>query len=245
MTSAQQVLDLRLLVPCLTSWAVGAWALSWSGGGRVTGAVVAAVLLAGLALAGVRYHGRHARPSWRRDGPGVLAMTLVATCLVLGASAVHEWRRQLGPVAELAADGSMVRAEGVVLTEPKALRGWAAGDEGTRTPTQVHLRVRLESVTAHGVTTQVHSQVFIRADARWTDVGCTTGSSSPASSLPWIRPIRRSPPSARAGRPCRWGSAHAFAAPRSTCAAGCGEPWTRCRPMLAPCCRPWSSVTPR
>ncbi|WP_277455126.1 hypothetical protein [Janibacter sp. DB-40] len=134
MTSPQPVLDLRLLLPCLTAWAIGAWALSWSGAQRATGAAVALAVLAALVAAGVRYRGRHARASWRRDGPGVLALTLVATVLVLGTSAAHEWRRQLGPVGELAERGAMVRAEGVVLTEPRVRAGRPSGDEGA-TPT--------------------------------------------------------------------------------------------------------------
>ncbi|WEV78601.1 ComEC/Rec2 family competence protein [Janibacter cremeus] len=185
MTSAQPVLDLRLLLPCLTAWAVGAWALSWSGAQRATGVALALALLAVLVAAGVRYRGRHARASWRRDGPGVLALTLVATVLVLGSSAAHEWRRQLGPVDRLAERGAMVRAEGVVLTEPRVRAGRPSGDEGGEPPQQAYLRVRLESVDSRGVRTRVHAPVFVRGDAAWAEVGWhdrieLTGKLSPA-----------------------------------------------------------------
>ncbi|WP_338751529.1 ComEC/Rec2 family competence protein [Janibacter alittae] len=171
MTPTQQVLDLRLLLPCLTAWAVGAWALSWPGSLRAKGAAAAVVLLTGLLVAGVRYRGRHARPSWRRDGPGVLALTLVALLLVLGSSAAHEWRRQLGPVHELAERGAMVRAEGVVLTEPRVRAGRPTGDDGSDAPRQASLRVRLESVTSRGQRSSVHAPVFVRGDASWAEVG--------------------------------------------------------------------------
>nr|WP_246297227.1 ComEC/Rec2 family competence protein [Janibacter cremeus] len=173
------------MLPCLTAWAVGAWALSWPGALRAKGAAAAVVFLIGLVVAGVRYRGRHARPSWRRDGPGVLALTLVAMVLVLGTSAAHEWRRQLGPVHELAERGAMVRAQGVVLTEPRVRAGRSAGEDGGDAPQQAFLRVRLTSVTSRAERTQVHAPVFIRGDAAWTEVGWhdrieLTGKLSPA-----------------------------------------------------------------
>src|SRR5699024_3157930 len=58
------VLDLRLLLPCLIAWAVGARALAWPAGTRATGAAITVVLLVLLVVAGVRHRGRHARPSW-------------------------------------------------------------------------------------------------------------------------------------------------------------------------------------
>lgn len=165
------VLDLRLLVPCLTAWAVGARALAWPGETRATGAALALLLLLPLIALGVRYRGRHARVSWRRDGPGVVALTLVATGLVLGASAAHESTRRLGPVDELAGQGAVIRGEGVVLTEPIVRAGRTHGDEGGSPPQQVLLRVRLESVTARGATTAVNAPLFVRADEAWTEVG--------------------------------------------------------------------------
>ena len=155
------VLDLRLLLPCLVAWAIGARALAWPGDLRAKGAATAVLLLLLLVASGVRYRGRHARVSWRRDGPGVLALTLVATALVLGASAAHESTRRLGPVDELVDERAMIRGEGVVLTEPIVRPGRASGDEGEAPPDQVILRVRLEEVTAR----------FVRADEEWTEVG--------------------------------------------------------------------------
>ena len=169
--TTEPALDLRLLLPCLTAWAVGAWALSWTGGQRAFGAALALTALAGLVVAGVRYRGRHAQPSWRRDGPGVLALALVATTLVLGASAAHEARRQVGPVHELAERGAMVRAEGVVLMEPRPLRGRPTGDEGGESPEQVFLTIRLEEVTARGETSEVHAPVFVRGDGDFAELG--------------------------------------------------------------------------
>ena len=195
------VLDLRLLLPCLTAWAIGARALAWPAPTRATGAAIAALVLVLLVVAGVRYRGRHARASWRRDGPGVLALTLVATGLVLGASAAHESTRRLGPVDDLVAEGAAVRAEGVVLTEPIVRAGRATGDEGEAPPEQVILRVRLESVTARGETTAVRAPVFVRADETWTEVGwhdriALSGTLSPAEPAdPEVAALRpRGPP---------------------------------------------------
>ena len=165
------VLDLRLLLPCLVAWAIGARALAWPGELRAKGAATAVLLLLLLVAAGVRYRGRHARVSWRRDGPGVLGLTLVATALVLGASAAHESTRRLGPVDELVDERAMIRGEGVVLTEPIVRPGRASGDEGEAPPDQVILRVRLEEVTARGETTRVNAPLFVRADEEWTEVG--------------------------------------------------------------------------
>lgn len=178
-------LDLRLLLPCLFAWGIGARALSWSGSARAHGAAAAILLLALLWLAGVRYRSRHARVSWRRDGPGVLALTLVATVLVLGASAIHEATRTVGPIEDLVAQRAMVRAHGVVLTEPILRTDRRSRDEGSRASTQVLLRVRLTSVTARGVTTGVNAPVFIRAQqdwaaARWHDRIVLSGRLSPA-----------------------------------------------------------------
>ncbi|WP_068325052.1 hypothetical protein [Janibacter terrae] len=165
------LLDLRLLLPCLAAWALGAWALSWSGAVRAQVATLALLLVLGLWVGGVRYRGRHARASWRRDGPAVLGLALVAAGLVLGSSAVHEATRRVGPVDRLVAERAMVRAEGVVLTEPIVRAGRASGDEGSPAPDQVLLRVRLESVTARGVTTRVRAPVLVRAGQPWGEVG--------------------------------------------------------------------------
>ena len=164
-------LDLRLLVPCLSAWALGAWALSWPGSTRAVGAGLAAGLVGLLWLGGVRYRGRHAAPSWRRDGPAVLGLTCVASVLVLGASAAHEATRHVGPIDDLVAERAMVRAQGVVLTEPIVRAGRPSGDEGSAAAPRVLLRVRLESVTARGVTTRVRAPVFVRAQQPWDEVG--------------------------------------------------------------------------
>ncbi|MDN5715903.1 MAG: DNA internalization-related competence protein ComEC/Rec2, partial [Janibacter sp.] len=171
MSQEPPVLDLRLLVPCLSAWALGAWALTWSGQQRAVGALCAVVLLLVATALGVRYRGRHARPSWRRDGPGAMALALVAAALVLGSSAAHEATRSLGPIDELAGQGAMIRAQGVVLTEPIVRAGRASSDSGSDPPQQILLRVRLETVTARGMTTQVSAPVFVRATQAWADVG--------------------------------------------------------------------------
>lgn len=169
--STRPVLDLRLLVPCLSAWALGAWALSWSGQLRTWIAVAAGLLLVAVLVLGRRYRGRHGRAGLLRDGPGVLALALVATALVLGASAAHEATRRVGPVDDLARQGAMVRAEGVVLTEPIVRTGRARSDSGSEAPQQVLLRVRIESVTARGETTAVRAPVFVRGKPSWADVG--------------------------------------------------------------------------
>ena len=46
------VLDLRLLLPCLTAWAIGARALAWPAPTRATGAAIAALVLVLLVVAG-------------------------------------------------------------------------------------------------------------------------------------------------------------------------------------------------
>ena len=153
-----QALDLRLLLPALIGWAVGAWALGWPVTTRLVVAGCAlAVLLAAVGVTG--YSARHAGASLRRDGPAVLALTCVALALVLGASAVHAATSAVGPVDELAEEGAVVRAEGVLLTEP------------VRRGEQVFLRVRLESVSALGLTTTVRAPVLVRSHEDWSGLG--------------------------------------------------------------------------
>lgn len=167
MTLPAQRLDLRLLLPALVGWSLGAWALSWGTSARVGVAAAAAVAATAL-VAGTLHQPRHAEPSrrlrWGRGRP-LVALVLAGIALVLGASAAHESTRRAGPVPELAERGATVTAEAVVLTEPLPMRSRQGGEP------RVRLRLRLESVTARGQTSRVRAPVLVMAPGEWAAVG--------------------------------------------------------------------------
>lgn len=160
-------LDLRLLVPALLAWAIGAWALGWPVRTRLVVAAVAA-LLGLLLVLGTVHRARHAGDGWRSRasrGRPLLALTLLALALVLGASSGHDAARRAGPVPELADERASITAEAVVLTEPVRVRSGFGGEP------RVRLRVRLEQVTARGETTPVRAPVLLMAPGEWARVG--------------------------------------------------------------------------
>lgn len=155
--SAPTALDLRLLLPALTAWAVLAWAVPWPplrlallGAGGVVAAVAAEVL--------------------RRRGKGrfrprpVVALTLAATGLVLLAGAGHRSVDLAGPVPELARQRAVVRVEGSVVTEPRLVQ---RADEREDL---VVLRLRLTSVEGRGRQAAVRTPVLVLAEEDWLEV---------------------------------------------------------------------------
>jgi competence protein ComEC len=138
-------LDLRLLVPAMTAWAVLAAAV---GGG-------AAQLLAGGATAFLGA-GVVARRS-----PQV-ALCLTAVALVLLAAAGHQAREHAGPVPELAGIRAVVTVTGTVATEPRTVR---RGDER---PDLVVLEMVLDEVRARGAVSSVRTPVVVFADDTWS-----------------------------------------------------------------------------
>ncbi|WP_370892444.1 DNA internalization-related competence protein ComEC/Rec2 [Janibacter sp. GXQ6167] len=164
-------LDLRLLIPAIVAWALGALALGWPVHQRGGVAAACAALTGVVGLIG-----------WRRGGrgwPGLIGLTGVASTLVLGASTVHGAARELGDIADLAESRAAIQARGVVLTEP-IVRRPAGRDEP-----MVMLRLRLTSVSARGTVRTVNTPVLVRAGAdwatlRWRDEVKVAGRLSPA-----------------------------------------------------------------
>ncbi len=93
---------------------------------------------------------------------GWLGLCAGAGSLVLLASAGHGLSREAGPLAELAAEHAVVRAEGVVTSEP-VVRG--RGDTQT-----VLLRLTVTEVEGRGQRSRVHTPVLVVGDERWAAV---------------------------------------------------------------------------
>lgn len=141
--------DLRLLLPALAAWVVLALTVGWSPHASVAGA--GACVVAALVVHLVR-------------GRSAVALTLGAVGAVLLSASGHAAVAQAGPVAELAVDRAVVRFEGVVLSEPRVV---TRGDER---PDLVVLTVRLDSVQARGVRSEVRTPVVVFADLAWAQV---------------------------------------------------------------------------
>jgi competence protein ComEC len=137
--------DLRTLVPALTAWATGTWALGWSPATRLTGGALLVLVAMGL--------------SRRR---ALAALTAAVTGLVLVVSATQAWRESAGPVRELAGSGSVATVTGQVLAEPIVIGDRRGGDQ-----VSVLVRMRLLDVQARGYRTVVSTPVLVRGDERW------------------------------------------------------------------------------
>ncbi|XVX21569.1 ComEC/Rec2 family competence protein [Actinomycetota bacterium] len=185
--------DLRLLVPALVAWAVGAIALGWPGSRRGLAALVALGLAVALAswrrrpgkphpqsLAGhqrarVRVDQQRARARSdreRQDGAGGVsrsrrlgaALVLAVMGLVLLASWAQDGVRRAGPVPDLAERRAIVTATLLVTGDPYRLRGTATSEPGYL------VRARVVEVTARGASSRVSTPVTVRGDERWGTV---------------------------------------------------------------------------
>lgn len=165
--------DLRLLLPALTAWAGAAATLGVAALQRLAlsavllGLALAAVVVTRRARRGTGAPGSTARPgcprgSRRRAVVGWLGLCTGAASLVLLASASHGLAREAGPVTQLAQARAVVRAEGVVTSEPVV--------RGSRDTQTVLLRLTLTEVAGRGQRSRVHTPVLVVADERWAGV---------------------------------------------------------------------------
>lgn len=164
--------DLRLTVPALVAWVVGAVTLSWPVPSRFAVAGLAAA--AGLWLWSMRVRGRGSA------GPSlVVALTTASVALVTLASGALGLVRSAGPVADLAGQRATVTVVAVVTSDPIAITG-SGRDRST-----VLIGARVVRVEGRGREAAVSTPVLVRADERWRGVAWhsrvrTTGVLSPA-----------------------------------------------------------------
>ena len=139
-------LDLRLLVPALAAWAVGAAMLAVRP--PVLAGCAGMVLLAAvLAL------------RWAR-----VALPLAAVALVLASTAGHSATREAGPVRALARERAAVEVVGVVTRDPVVVGGHRLDGPSVR------LTLRVERVTGRGAAAAVSTPVLVLGDGAWEHV---------------------------------------------------------------------------
>ena len=142
--------DVRLLVPALLAWVAGAATLGWSVDRR---ALLAAGAL-GTSVALARARGRPAL--------AVLALTAAATALVLGSSAAQGAVRSASQLAQLAADGAVVRVEGSVASDPVRV-----SSHGLTTQSWL-VRLTVRGVVARGIRRDVSATVLVLGGQAWS-----------------------------------------------------------------------------
>lgn len=168
--------DVRLLVPALAAWALGAATLAAPPPVRI-GAGAALLGPAALALwapwargrrpfraLGGRAPGRHAadRPG---AGVGAVLLSVVAVGLVLAASGLQATRRDVGPVRALAAEGAVITATATVAGDPRGLPPRPGRAVGL---VLVHLTLR--EVEGRGRRSVVGTRVLLLAPESWSAV---------------------------------------------------------------------------
>lgn len=152
-----RLLDLRLLFPAVTAWAVSAATL----GVRPPFLVVASAFSAGLAAVLVWCLPRLVS---RRRCAGLGGLVLAAVALVLAATAAHVSSREAGPIRSLAAQRASVTVSGVVTRDPVVVGGRRL-DGAT-----VSLTLRVDEVTGRGRVARVSTPVLVMGDQRWEAV---------------------------------------------------------------------------
>lgn len=169
-------LDLRLLVPALSAWAVLV-AMVGRGvpvqlGGALT-CLLGGLVVLWLSTRGGRRRSTSPRAGRRRVGTvgavarrlgSLVALSLVATGLALGASAGHHALEHAGTVPELAAQRAIVTLTGTVLTEPRVI------ERGDERPDLVVLELRVRTVQGRGQQSAVSTPVVVFADRGWAEV---------------------------------------------------------------------------
>ncbi|SDO77730.1 competence protein ComEC [Pedococcus dokdonensis] len=154
--------DLRLLLPALAAWSVGA---SMLGSGIATLLVTAG---ASLLLAVLLLWRRPLTPDREgRADPGCRAATalvLAAVALVLTSTAGHTAAREAGPIRALARQHASVDLVGVVIRDPVVVGGRRLDGAMLR------LSLRVESVTARGSQARVATPVLVIGGPEWEQV---------------------------------------------------------------------------
>jgi competence protein ComEC len=159
--------DVRLLVPALTAWAMGAATLGVSPAVRVAAGLGLLALASALMVGRHRVRRRPGRHAAHQPGPGAVAVLLNLVCcgLVLAASGIAAARHEVGTVHALADQGAVARLTGVVVSDPRELPPGPHGGPG-----KVMLRLSTRSVAGRGERTTVDSGVLIFAAASWRSV---------------------------------------------------------------------------
>lgn len=164
-------LDLRLLVPSLTAWAVLVAMVGRAIPVQLGSAL--ACLLGGLLVLCLASRRRQRRRPSRQVGArqvrarrvgSLAALSLVATGLALGASAGHRAIEHAGIVPELAEQRAIVTLTGTVLTEPRVI------ERGDERPDLVVLELRVRTVQGRGQQSAVSTPVVVFADRGWAEV---------------------------------------------------------------------------
>ncbi len=160
--------DIRLLVPALFAWTTAATLLGTNPAIRVGAAAVllaAGVVLVRQQLSRPLRGGAHALYV---PGGGVVgvALALVATSVVVGASGLQTWRREAGSMGSLAQRGAVVTLRATVATDPRqsAPRPDARQPVGGTTILQLAVR----SVDGRGSRSSVSARVLVFGAASWS-----------------------------------------------------------------------------
>jgi len=179
-TAPKRRVDLRLLAPALAAWALIATTLGTGARGRCVAAVSLLAVGAAMAWWGRPRHRRGHRPAlWAALCLCVMGMTLLAA----GAA---DAQRRAGQVDDLARVQAVGRIEGRVVGEPIDI------GNGRNV-----LRLKVESMTARGVTTREAAQILVVGDQRFA--GLTW--QQPISVLMRLRPADPAEPILAVGKP--------------------------------------------
>lgn len=167
-TKKPAVLDLRLMLPALISWATVAWL---SGGPSPRLAL--AVAVGGLLLVGGVF-GCAQRARWGTDSlatggvcrfAGTVALLGVALVAVCGSALGQRAIDRAGPIEMLAADRAVVTLTGTVMTQPRLLVSSGRGDRS-----QVVFTLLVDHLEARGEASAPSTPVVVFANADWSDV---------------------------------------------------------------------------
>ncbi|QGN57698.1 DUF4131 domain-containing protein [Nostocoides sp. HKS02] len=160
------VADLRMLVPAMAGWAVGAAALGLP---PQANAAAAAVLAVAALLLVRRRRGRRVRPTpGAAPIPGaswvpLLALVFAAVSVVLTAAAAQSALHETGPVRALAAEHAAVVITGRVTSDPMLVSAHLGG-------ATVRLTVDVHEVTGRGRQARVSTPVRVIGDESWQAV---------------------------------------------------------------------------
>ncbi|MGN6300736.1 MAG: ComEC/Rec2 family competence protein [Angustibacter sp.] len=158
-----EAVDVRLLVPGLTAWALTALTLGRPAAARAIGGaalLVGAVVTLVLARRARSGRARHA-VLVRGTAAAAVALAAAASGLTLAASGAHGLERSAGTLAGLAAQGASVTLVGRVTADPRLLPGPSGS---------VLLRLDVRSVDGRGRRSLARTSVLVLAPGTWTSV---------------------------------------------------------------------------
>ena len=164
---APTVADLRMLIPAMAAWAVGAAALGLSP--RMNASAAAVLALVAVLLVRRRSGGRSRPVPVSAHPPGaslapLLALVFAAMSVVLTAAAAQSAVHETGPVRALAAEHAAVEITGRVTSDPMLVGGARLGGATVRLTVDVH------QVSGRGRETLVSTPVLVIGDESWQAV---------------------------------------------------------------------------